>query len=147
MNTDSIVEDLRKTFGKQSILYADDMAKLIGSDHRVVKSLEGHKAIPLPTMKIGGRTGVSIYAVADWLASSNKLSTSAKKAPVKRLKMPARARASLGRSLLFLRTQIDFLEDIYIELLIPTAESEDEDEVKRLLARPKQKVKIKSASV
>ncbi len=131
MNTALIVEDLRKTFGQQSVLYADDIAKLIGSDHRVVKSLEAHHAIPLPTMKIGNKTCVSIYAVASWLASSDKPAPSTAKTSVKRLKMPARARASLGRSLLSLRTQIDFLEAVHLELLLSTAEHDDEGKVEQ----------------
>ena len=146
MNTDSILEDLRKTFGKQSILYAEDIAKLLGSDHRVVKSLEAKQAIPLPMKKVGNKVGVSIYAVADWLASSDKPSASPRKTSVKHLKMPARARASLGRSLLFLRTQIDFLEEICVELYVLDSESQAEDEINRLLSRPNQKARIKPTS-
>jgi hypothetical protein len=57
--------------------------------------------IPLTMKKIGNRWGVTIYSVAEWLVETD---TPASKQPatsnIKTLKPPARARASLGRSLL-----------------------------------------------
>lgn len=116
MQSELILKDLREQFGQQTVLYAEDLAKLLGSDHRVVKTLLNQQSIPIAVKKVGNRVGVTIYEVAEWLSKSEHFQAPTANKTLKQVKAPARARASLGRSLIALQTQIDFLTDIYIEL-------------------------------
>lgn len=114
MDAEAKLKDLRKQFGKRSVLYADDMAELIGADHQATKAVKSGFGIPLPLKKVRGRYGVAIYDAADWLSSPDapkapKAKTS--KAPL--LGKPARLRPSLGKALLALRKQMDFLNEVY----------------------------------
>ncbi len=116
MNSELILKDLRQQFGQKSVLYSDDIASLLGKDHRVVKTLLKANSLPIAVKKVGNQLGVSIYEVAEWLAKSESFQANTVNKTEKQVKAPSRARASLGRSLLALRTQIDFLSEIYIEL-------------------------------
>lgn len=117
--SEQILEDLRKTFGRRAVLFSEDVAELLGSDHRVVKSLLKGTSLPLDLKKVGNRWGVSIYSVAEWLAETDQPSKkTTTTATTTRLKTPARARASLGRAILALQTQRNFLDELISELSI-----------------------------
>ena len=132
MSKQKIAKELRKRFSGQEILGPDQMADLIGTDHRVVKCLRAGLSIPLPTIKTGRKLGIKINDVAEWLAAREKTSSSKQSSNIanKRLELPARRRASLGRSLLGIKTQLDalnsyreFFEDLIIELMQREAEA------------------------
>jgi hypothetical protein len=76
-------------------------------------------SIPIPTVKEGRRWGIKLTDVADWMASKKSTAASHSLAN-KRLQAPARQRASLGRSLLELKSQSEGLKTYqeYLELLI-----------------------------
>jgi hypothetical protein len=117
--SEMILADLRKTFGRRAVLYPEDMAELLGARHHVVKSLAKGMSLPLTLKKVKGRWGVSIYSVAEWLAESDSNSNSTtSSASTSRLKTPARTRASLGKAILALQTQRDFLEELLGDLRI-----------------------------
>jgi hypothetical protein len=116
MNSELILKDLREQFGKKSLLYSEDIASLLGRDHRVVKTLLKANSLPIAVKKVGNQLGVSIYEVAEWLAKSESFQANNVKKTEKQVKAPSRARASLGKSLLALKMQIDFLTEIYIEV-------------------------------
>lgn len=142
MNSELILKDLREQFGKKSVLYSDDIASLLGKDHRVVKTLLKGNSLPIAVKKVGNQLGVSIYEVAEWLAKSESFQANTVSKTEKQVKAPSRARASLGRSLLALKTQIDFLSEIYIELGVM---DEKEQEIRELEAQLDPKKTLKKA--
>ena len=117
MDAAAKLKDLRDQFGKKSVLFAEDIAELIGADHATVKKIKSGMGIPLPLKKVGSQYGVPIHDLADWLASPDapKKPKSAKKS-FEPLEKPKRARPSLGRALLALRTQMDFLGAVHAHL-------------------------------
>jgi DNA-binding transcriptional MerR regulator len=132
MSKQRIVKELRERFSGQDILGPDQIAELIGTDHRVVKCLRAGLSLPLPTIKAGRKLGIKINDVAEWLEARETTSASKQSSVIanKRLESPARRRASLGRSLLGIKTQLDalnsyreFFEDLIIELMQREAEA------------------------
>lgn len=117
MDKETVLKDLRGQFGKKSVLYADEIAELLGKSEQALANIKHRGGLPFPVKKIGGRLAVSLYDVADWLASepSETASPEAKPAPgsPSRVPPPARRRASLGKALLALRAQIDFLSEVF----------------------------------
>jgi len=54
MNSELILKDLREQFGKKSVLYSDDIASLLGKDHRVVKTLlKGNSLLSICLLVLG----------------------------------------------------------------------------------------------
>ena len=116
ISSEVILNDLRNRFGRKTVLYSEDLADLLGSDHRVVTSLQKGMALPLKLKKVGKRWGVSIYEVADWLAEADHPRKQQQTVLPKRLQPPARARTALGRSLLALQTQRNFLNELIVDI-------------------------------
>lgn len=143
MNSELILKDLREQFGKKSVLYSDDIASLLGKDHRVVKTLLKANSLPIAVKKVGNQLGVSIYEVAEWLAKSESFQANTVNKTEKQVKAPSRARASLGRSLIALKTQIDFLSEIYIELGEMDEQEQEIRELEALLHPKKTLIKPK----
>lgn len=145
MSKKQIAKELRERFNGKDVLGPEEIAELIGTDHRVVKCLRAGLSIPLPTIKAGRMTGIKINDVAEWLASREAASaskTSSTEAD-RRLRSPARQRASLGRSLLGIKTQLEalnsyreYFENLIIELM------RREDEAAQLAADLKQAEKL-----
>lgn len=122
MNKSEWTRELRKSFSGKEILFPEDLAQLVGTNHHVVKCLRAGMSIPLPTIKEGRRWGITLSDVAEWMAS-RKCSTASPTLANKRLQSPARQRASLGRSLLELKSQsealqahLDYLEELIGEV-------------------------------
>lgn len=121
MDRDAILKDLRSQFGaKKSVLYADEIASLLGKSEQALANLKARGGLPFPVSKVGGRLCASIYDVADWLAGDTPSAapSSAKTPPGKppAVPKPATRRASLGKSLLALKSQIDFLSAVFAGL-------------------------------
>lgn len=119
MDASEKLKDLRAQFGKKSVLFAEDIAELIGADHGAVKMIKSGLGLPLPLKKVGSKYGVPIHDVATWLSSPDapkKASGAPGKKPIEPLAKPKRARPSLGRALLALRTQMDFLGEVHAHL-------------------------------
>jgi hypothetical protein len=121
MDRDSVLRELRGQFGRKSVLYADDLAALLGKTEQALANLRHRGCLPFPIKKVGNRPAASIYDVADWLAdesSDEDTKAKSKKTPAgpAPVPSPARHRASLGKALLALRTQRDFLEAVFTHL-------------------------------
>ncbi len=120
MDREAVVKDLRDQFGRKSVLYADEIAELLGKSEQALANLKHRHGLPFPVKKVGGRPAVSIYDVADWLVGepADRRTPEPKQAPGSPpcVPSPARRRASLGKALLALRTQCDFLANVFAGL-------------------------------
>jgi len=142
MNIEIILKDLREQFGQQTVLYAEDIAKLLGEDHRVVQSLLKANSLPITVKKVRTRLGVSIYEVAEWLATSDETQSKSKLTSETKVKRPSKKRPSLGKSLIALKTQMDFIAEIIIELNYMEEQREEVRSMEKLM-RPTVKRKNK----
>lgn len=115
---DLILSDLRNQFGKQSILYAEDLADLLGKSKEAVLALHGRNSLPFPVKKVGGRIGVSIFDVADYLSESEKVQSKKGSSliDIPPLPTPKNHRQSLGKLLLAFQNTRDFYFDFCAKL-------------------------------
>lgn len=115
---DYILSDLRVQFGKQSVLYAEDLADLLGKSKEAVLALHGRNSLPFPVKKIGGRIGVSIFDVADYLSDSEKVQAKKGSSLIDSpsLPVPKNHRQSLGKLLLSFQSTRDFYNDFCANL-------------------------------
>lgn len=123
MGPELVLKDLREQFGQRSVLYSEDIAALLGKSVAAVDSLRSRGGFPLPVIQVGGRPAVSIHAVADWLSGETAATPAAKpqkaqQAPPSAPPVPAPKRAgeSLGKYLLSVRLQRDFLFELDAEI-------------------------------
>ena len=115
-----VLKDLRDIYGDQKVLFPEDLGDLLG--HQVAKSLKANLGIPLPVLKVGKRVGVSIYDAAEWIANGKtSIRPTTKKAIREGLAPPAQARLPAARELFALETQINFLEQVRLDLLLQYA--------------------------
>lgn len=118
MNAQSILADLQARFGHENdVLYPEDLAKILAKAPNVESLLCGG-GLPLKVVKQGDRQAVSIYETALWLAGgeSKQDQPTEAAAPASDSSKPYRRRPSLGRALLALREQREFLADLFSEL-------------------------------
>ena len=114
---EQVLKDLTNIYGNQKVLFPEDLGDLIG--RQIVKSLKENLGIPLPVRKVGKKTGVSIYDVADWIASGNSaIPSTSKKAISQGLPPPKNPRLVSARAIFDLETQINFLEQVRREMLL-----------------------------
>lgn len=120
MTPELVLKDLREQFGQRSVLYSEDLAALLGKSVAAVDSLRSRGGFPLPIIQVGGRPAVSIHAVADWLVGETPAEAPRKprKAAVQPAPVPApkRASESLGKYLLSVRLQREFLFELDAEI-------------------------------
>ena len=116
MSFETILDDLRRQFGaKRAVLHPQDLADLLGSGSPIVKKMGQSVQLRIPVKKVGGKVCVSIHDVADWLASdlpSKRASNSGSGAAIGSVGYPQNRRASLGRTLLGLQRQHEFLGEL-----------------------------------
>lgn len=118
MNAQSILAELQARFGQeQDVLYPEDLAKILAKAPNV-ETLLCSGGLPLKVVKHGDRPAVSIYETALWLAGgeSKQGQPTEAAAPIPDSSKPYRRRPSLGRALLALRVQQDFLAELWSEL-------------------------------
>jgi hypothetical protein len=124
MDAKAILADLRDQFGKgRAVLYPEDLAVALNKSPKAVDSLIRRGSLPLKVKPVGGRNAVSIYEVAEWFASEEQPETHTARGSVAVAKSkppaprPSRIRRpSLGRALLALRAQQDFVGELIAEL-------------------------------
>lgn len=129
-----ILAEIRARFGEKLVLYSEDLAEILGKDSvGAIYSLNSRGGLPVEVKEVGGRPCVSVFDVAEWLAnsnSSNKAVTAKKSAKEEKpVAEPKRYRESLGKYLLQLRVQRNFLAelDANIEKLITQLEIDRPD--------------------
>lgn len=72
MDIKDIVADLRETFGKgRMVLFPEEVAQVIGLSPKAINNLRHRKKFPFTPKRIGNKIGVSIYELAEWLASGS----------------------------------------------------------------------------
>lgn len=115
MQVEMILKDLRQQFGKKSVLYAEDIAEVLGISLSASYSLKSRGGLNLPVVETGGRAGVSIYAVAEWLAGVDESSVKARKASKAQGLLeptPKRRIAGLEKGVKVLQLQSRFLNEV-----------------------------------
>lgn len=68
MSVDLILEDLKKRYGDRKVLYARDIAEIIGESLAGARRLLRTRSLPFRVINVGRHSGVSLYSVALWLA-------------------------------------------------------------------------------
>lgn len=68
MSVELVLEDLKKRYGDRKVLYARDIAEIIGQSPARVQRLMRTRSLPFSSFNVGRQSGVSLYAVALWLA-------------------------------------------------------------------------------
>lgn len=124
MDAKAILADLRDQFGKgRTVLYPEDLAIALNKSPKAVDSLIRRGSLPLKVKPIGGRNAVSIYEVAEWFASEGQTETHTARGSVAVAKSKGVTprpssirRPSLGKALLALRVQQDFVGELIAEL-------------------------------
>ena len=111
MSYETVLADLRGLFGKKSVLYPEDVGVLLGSDSVLAQKVGMGVGLPIKIKSVKGRSCVSIYDMADWLSSADAPSKvkDSKVRTKNSVGFPKNQRPSLGRALLALRLQHDFL--------------------------------------
>ena len=72
MDIKGIVADLRETFGKgRMVLFPEEVAQVIGLSPKAINNLRHRKKFPFTPKRIGNKIGISIYELAEWLASGS----------------------------------------------------------------------------
>lgn len=75
MSVELVLEDLKRRYGDRKVLYARDIAEIIGESPSRVQRLLRARSLPFPVIHVGRHNGVSLYAVAQWLAEGESLET------------------------------------------------------------------------
>lgn len=140
MEKSEILGDLREQFGPVSVLYADQLAQVLGKSTDAVYALHKRKGLPFRVLSVGGRPAVSILAVADWLAKGAEPEESeghdtASGAPA--VPAPKRKHEALGAFLRNFAEQRNFLADVYteVERIVIASEAEEADQTNEDLGR------------
>ncbi len=68
MTKDEILRDLRQAYGPKVILSPQDLALAIGRSPKAQANMRSRGAFPMPIKRVGGKVGVSVYDLADYLA-------------------------------------------------------------------------------
>lgn len=116
MDAQTILADLREQFGRKKVLYSEDMAELLGKSEQALANLKHRGGLPLPIKMVGGRPAASIYDVADWLASDESPGKPQKAGKATPLPLPKRRRESLGKAILALQVQLQFLAELHARM-------------------------------
>ncbi len=67
----NILEQLKGQFPGQLVLYASDLAQVLGKSEKALSHLIARGQLPFPIKKLGGKHCVSIFHVAQWLAEGD----------------------------------------------------------------------------
>lgn len=130
-NRQAILEGLLADYNGAKVLYAKDVAKELGKPSAAAaRALMNSPGCPLPVKQVGGRPAVTVFDMATWLAGEpissievplqkesgtpTAKSSAATNSHIPPAKRPPRE--SLGKYLTLLRTQRQFLEELYVEL-------------------------------
>lgn len=81
MSVELVLEDLKKRYGDRKVLYARDIAEIIGESPSRVQRLLRARSLPFPVIHVGRHNGVSLYAVAQWLAEGESLEAGSRQVP------------------------------------------------------------------
>ena len=122
MTKAEILQDLRMQFGPVSVLYADQLAVILGKSVDATRILGSRDGWPVARKIVGGRPCVSIHAVASWLAGEDVGHSFPGKQSSKvicehpPIPAPKRKVRSLEKMLMLLRTNRQFLEELDTEI-------------------------------
>lgn len=124
----AILDGLLKDYNGAKVLYAKDVAKELGKPSAAAaRALMNSVGCPLPVKHVGGKPAVTVFDMATWLAGEAiqvqpvEASVSASSPPahassVLSYAAPKRPRESLGKYLLSINLQREFLFELAGEL-------------------------------
>ena len=68
MTVELVLNDLRARYGPRLVLYAEDLALLLGESEEALANLINYQSLPFSVKIMGSRRCVDIYQIAQWLA-------------------------------------------------------------------------------
>ena len=104
----NILEHLQAQFPGQLVLYAADLATVLGKSEKALGHLIARGQLPFPIKKLGGRHCVALHHVAEWLASTDDSEPAPAPVIVNKPKAPSRrsgARSGIGARLMEMRIE------------------------------------------
>ena len=119
MDISFILADLRSRYGDKSVLSAADIARELGRTIEAIYSLHARGGWPFPDLENSTVPCASIYAVAEWLAGLTEPKATKKtkhSEPVPVFEPKSRKRESLGKYLMTVKRQQDFLREFSAEI-------------------------------
>jgi hypothetical protein len=143
MTRDEILADLRRTYQGKALLSPADLAAAIGRSPKAQANMRSRGMFPMPVKRIGGRVGVTVYDLAEYLAGESPATPPPaqaadpadeetapggtvamarpgnKSAPYKAEPapwLPARRRRSLGPEIMGFRQALDFWGSVHAEM-------------------------------
>ncbi|MDD3676083.1 hypothetical protein [Thauera propionica] len=69
---EEVRSDLERLYPGQLVLYAIDLAKVLGKTDKALAHLIADKQLPFELKKLGGKVCVDVYQVARWLATTDE---------------------------------------------------------------------------
>lgn len=69
---EEVLSDLRSLYPKQLVLYAADLAQVLGKTEKALAHLIADKQLPFQLKKLGGKVCVDVYQLAQWLATTDE---------------------------------------------------------------------------
>jgi len=126
MTKDEILADLHREFPGAKVLTSDQVARVLATTPAAIANMRHRGTFPIEVKKVGSRVCVSVYDLAEFLATGSVVSTS--KAPSALVESssarglglisPSSGKRSKGKYdwLLAFRRSIDFQERVYAEL-------------------------------
>ena len=129
-----VIADIQAQYGRRQVLFSEELGEMLGGKSRqAIANIKHRGGLGLPVRMVGGRPAVAVADVADFLSDENPVAPKSKTAHPQRLPPPKRQRPSLGKTLLTLRAQIDFLSELFtvlekIDIAPPVI---DDDKVKQ----------------
>ena len=73
MTPTQVLAHLQRTFPDRLVLYAEDLAKVLGKSLRAVNRLLHQEDLPFKVKHLGEERCVDMFQVAEWLASDADL--------------------------------------------------------------------------
>lgn len=116
---ENTLADLKERFGARVVLGPHDIAELLAISTQAQANMRHAGTFPLPVKKIGRRVGVSIYDVAEFLASPPLTPITKSKVAELPVSEPApnrRKRKGQHDWMLAMRRSIDFQQAVFIRL-------------------------------
>lgn len=129
MTEAGILADIRSIYGKVGVLTMAQLAEYLGRTPDALRKMRERGSFPLPIKEVGGKLCVSIYAVAEWLASDSPRSDEAHSAAQHETAKPTsltprRKAQSIGKLIAMMMRQKQGLHELIANLEVEALAAE-----------------------